>query len=109
MSRARSSIDANGPAAKLALADSTPATAAEWVARLAEAHHAGRIQAELTRLGRYPLLVVDEVGYIPFESEAANLFFRCPPATNAPASSSHPTKPSDGGAKCSATTSWPPP
>src|SRR5215216_492238 len=32
------------------------ATAAEWVARLAEAHHAGRIQAELTRLGRYPLL-----------------------------------------------------
>src|SRR5512144_1845007 len=52
------------------------ATAAEWVARLAEAHHAGRIQAELTRLGRYPLLVVDEVGYIPFESEAANLFFQ---------------------------------
>ena len=40
------------------------ATAAEWVARLAEAHHAGRIQAELTRLGRYPLIVVDEVGYI---------------------------------------------
>jgi len=35
------------------------ATAAEWVARLAEAHHAGRIHAELTRLGRYPLLVVD--------------------------------------------------
>jgi hypothetical protein len=35
------------------------ATAAEWVARLAEAHHAGRIQAELTRLGRYPLIVVD--------------------------------------------------
>ena len=52
------------------------ATAAEWVARLAEAHHAGRIQAELTRLGRYPLIVVDEVGYIPFEPEAANLFFQ---------------------------------
>ena len=33
------------------------ATAAEWVARLADAHHAGRLQAELTRLGRYPLLV----------------------------------------------------
>ena len=28
------------------------------------------------RLGRYPLLVVDEVGYIPFEPEAANLFFQ---------------------------------
>jgi DNA replication protein DnaC len=52
------------------------ATAAEWVARLADTHHAGRLQAELVRLGRYPLLVVDEVGYIPFEAEAANLFFR---------------------------------
>jgi DNA replication protein DnaC len=52
------------------------ATAAEWVARLADTHHAGRLQAELIRLGRYPLLVVDEVGYIPFEAEAANLFFR---------------------------------
>ena len=52
------------------------ATAAEWVARLAEAHQAGRIHAELTRLGRYPLIVVDEVGYIPFEPEAANLFFQ---------------------------------
>ena len=50
------------------------ATAAEWVARLADAHHAGRLQAELIRLGRYPLLVVDEVGYIPFEAEAANRF-----------------------------------
>ena len=52
------------------------ATAAGWVARLAEAHHAGRLQAELIRLGRYPLIVVDVVGYIPFEAEAANLFFQ---------------------------------
>ena len=36
----------------------------------------GRLQAELVRLGRYPLLVIDEVGYIPFEPEAANLFFQ---------------------------------
>jgi DNA replication protein DnaC len=28
------------------------------------------------RLGRSPLLVIDEVGYIPFEAEAANLFFQ---------------------------------
>jgi IstB-like ATP binding protein len=27
-------------------------------------------------LARYPRLVVDEVGYIPFEHEAANLFFQ---------------------------------
>jgi len=52
------------------------ATAAQWVARLADAHHAGRLQAELIKLGRYPLLVIDEVGYIPFEAEAANLFFQ---------------------------------
>jgi DNA replication protein DnaC len=52
------------------------ATAAEWVARLADAHVQGRLQAELVRLGRYPLLVVDEVGYLPFEAEAANLFFQ---------------------------------
>lgn len=52
------------------------ATASQWVTRLADAHHAGTLQAELTRLGRYPLLVIDEVGYIPFEPEAANLFFQ---------------------------------
>jgi DNA replication protein DnaC len=52
------------------------ATAAEWVDRLSEAHDKGRLHEELTRLGRIPLLVIDEVGYIPFESEAANLFFQ---------------------------------
>jgi DNA replication protein DnaC len=52
------------------------ATASQWVDRLAAAHHGGTLQAELVRLTRYPLLVVDEVGYIPFEPEAANLFFQ---------------------------------
>ena len=52
------------------------ATASQWVDRLADAHHTGRLQPELTRLARYPLLVIDEVGYIPFEPEAANLFFQ---------------------------------
>jgi DNA replication protein DnaC len=52
------------------------ATAAEWVARLAQAHHTGRLQDEITKLGRTPLLIIDEVGYIPFEPEAANLFFQ---------------------------------
>jgi DNA replication protein DnaC len=46
------------------------------VDRLAAAHHTGRLQGELIRLGRYPLIVIDEVGYIPFEPEAANLFFQ---------------------------------
>ena len=52
------------------------ATAAAWTDRLTAAHRAGRLQAEITRLGRYPLLIIDEIGYIPFESEAANLFFQ---------------------------------
>lgn len=51
------------------------ATATEWVARLGDAKRAGRLEAELVRLGRIPLLVVDEVGYIPFDPEAANLMF----------------------------------
>ncbi len=52
------------------------ATASQWVSRLAEAHAQGRLQDELTRLGRIPLIIIDEVGYIPFEAEAANLFFQ---------------------------------
>jgi DNA replication protein DnaC len=52
------------------------ATAAEWVTRLADAHHAGKFPDELKRLGRIPLLVIDEIGYLPFEPEAANLFFQ---------------------------------
>jgi DNA replication protein DnaC len=51
------------------------ATAHEWVLRLSEAKRAGRLEAELDRLGRIPLLVIDEVGYIPFDPEAGALFF----------------------------------
>ncbi len=51
------------------------ATATEWVARLGEAKRSGNFEDELRRLGRVPLLIVDEVGYIPFDPEAANLMF----------------------------------
>jgi DNA replication protein DnaC len=50
-------------------------TATEWVALLADAQRQGRLDDELARLQRYPLLVVDEVGYIPFDPQAANLMF----------------------------------
>jgi DNA replication protein DnaC len=50
-------------------------TATEWVAMLADAQRQGRLDAELDRLQRVPLLVVDEVGYIPFDPQAANLMF----------------------------------
>jgi hypothetical protein len=52
------------------------ATATDWVTRLTDAHRAGRLPAELTRLRRYGLIIIDEVGYLPFEQDAANLFFQ---------------------------------
>jgi DNA replication protein DnaC len=52
------------------------ATATDWVTRLTDAHRTGRLPAELTRLRRYGLIIVDEVGYLPFEQDAANLFFQ---------------------------------
>src|SRR6266542_1974997 len=51
------------------------ATAHEWVGRLGAAKRAGRLDEELERLRRIPLVCVDEVGYIPFDPEAAALFF----------------------------------
>ena len=50
-------------------------TATEWVALLADAQRQGRLDAELDKLQRVPLLIVDEVGYIPFDPQAANLMF----------------------------------
>ncbi|KOV97798.1 ATP-binding protein [Streptomyces sp. NRRL B-1140] len=52
------------------------ATAAEWAARLTEARAAGRLDAELTALDDHPLLIVDEIGYMPFDAATAGLFFR---------------------------------
>jgi DNA replication protein DnaC len=51
------------------------ATATEWVARLGDAKRQSNLEAELRRLSFVPLIVVDEVGYIPFDPEAANLMF----------------------------------
>jgi DNA replication protein DnaC len=51
------------------------ATATEWVARLGDAQRSGRLADELRKLERIPLIVVDEVGYIPFDPHAANLMF----------------------------------
>ena len=50
-------------------------TATEWVALLSDAQRQGRLDDELRRLERYPLLVCDEVGYVPFDPQAANLMF----------------------------------
>jgi DNA replication protein DnaC len=50
-------------------------TATEWVALLAEQQRQDRLEDELKRIERYPLLICDEVGYIPFDPQAANLMF----------------------------------
>jgi DNA replication protein DnaC len=68
------SASASGPAKPATASRSPPPP--NGVARLADAHTQGRLQAELTRLGRIPLLVIDEVGYIPVDADAANLFFQ---------------------------------
>src|SRR3954453_17773490 len=51
-------------------------TATNWVSRLGRAHHAGQLELELKKIRRYRLIIIDEVGYIPFDTDAANLFFQ---------------------------------
>jgi DNA replication protein DnaC len=51
------------------------ATAQQWVTRLEAAQDRNNLDDELRRLERYGLLVVDEVGYLPLERQAANLLF----------------------------------
>ncbi|MFL9823975.1 IS21-like element helper ATPase IstB [Rhodoplanes sp. SY1] len=46
------------------------------VAQLAKAHQDGRLEERLTHYGKPKLLIVDELGYLPFEPDAAHLFFQ---------------------------------
>ena len=52
----------------------TPATT--LVAQLARAHQDGRIEERLVHYAKPKLLIVDELGYLPFEPHAAHLFFQ---------------------------------
>ena len=51
-------------------------TASNWITRLAGPHQAGTLDAELKKIRRHKLIIIDEVGYIPFDTDAANLFFQ---------------------------------
>lgn len=51
-------------------------TATNWITRLSAAHQTGQLEAELKKIRRYRLIIIDEVGYIPFDHDAANLFFQ---------------------------------
>jgi DNA replication protein DnaC len=46
------------------------------VAQLAKAHAEGRLDERLMHLSKPKLLIVDELGYLPFEPDAAHLFFQ---------------------------------
>src|SRR5689334_700140 len=85
------------------------ATATDWVTRLTEAHRQGNLPRELARLRRYGLIIVDEVGYLPFEQDAANLFFRLVSSRYEHASLILTSNlPFSGWGVCSETRRWPP-
>lgn len=51
------------------------ATAQQWIDRLESAQNSNSLDQELKRRRRYGLLVIDEIGYLPLERQAANLLF----------------------------------
>ena len=50
--------------------------ASALVADLAQAHRDGKLDERITFYGKPKLLIIDELGYLPFEKEAAHLFFQ---------------------------------
>ena len=51
-------------------------TATTLVAGLAKAHSERRLDEKLLALSKPKLLIVDELGYLPLEPDAAHLFFQ---------------------------------
>jgi DNA replication protein DnaC len=51
-------------------------TAPALVAGLSKAHAEGRLEERLSFYGKPKLLIVDELGYLPFDPNAAHLFFQ---------------------------------
>jgi DNA replication protein DnaC len=51
-------------------------TAADLVNTLIEVRQERQLKRYLARLRRYPLLIVDELGYLPFSAEGAQLLFQ---------------------------------
>jgi DNA replication protein DnaC len=46
------------------------------VAQLAKAHADGKLEERITHFAKPKLLIIDELGYLPFEPAAAHLFFQ---------------------------------
>ncbi len=61
-------------------------TASGWVGRLQRAHQTGTLDKELAGISRYGLIIIDEVGYLPFAAAAANLLSQLVSSRYEPAS-----------------------
>jgi len=46
------------------------------IEQLKAAHHENRLPEKLKILGKYSLLIIDEIGYLPMDIHGANLFFQ---------------------------------
>ena len=51
-------------------------TAADWITDLGDAHTHGLLATRLNDLDRVNLIIIDELGYLPLNADAANLMFQ---------------------------------
>jgi DNA replication protein DnaC len=52
------------------------ANASNLIERLVKANHENKLEERIKSLTRFQLLIVDEMGYLPFNSEGAHCFFQ---------------------------------
>ena len=45
------------------------------ITQLAQAHQEGRLEEKISHYSKPKLLIIDELGYLPFDPKAAHLFF----------------------------------
>jgi DNA replication protein DnaC len=48
----------------------------DLIQKLKQAHHENTLATKLKILCKYKLLIIDEIGYLPFDKEGASLFFQ---------------------------------
>jgi len=51
-------------------------TAVEWITDLSQAHAHGQLASRLANLNKTRLIIIDELGYLPLNADAANLLFQ---------------------------------
>jgi hypothetical protein len=70
----------------------------DWVTRLTDVHRQGRLPQELARLRRHGPIIVDDIGYLSFEQDAANSFFQLVSSRYERLTDPHQQSPISGGA-----------